>query len=261
VLSLDTGGVADAGAIVGARENGHFVRPMERFVVEAQTLIERAGAEILSIVVVGGGAAGFELALAAQHRLGRQGYVSLVADPSLLAGYPTRVVARGRNALKRRGVTVVEDECAEIDIGHVVLKGGARLRCDAAWITNGVAAPAWLAASGLTLDARGFVATEATLQSRSHPNVFAAGDVASRTDNPHPKSGVHAVRAGPVLALNLRRALAGSPLLPHEPPRRTLNLLSCGSRDAIACWGAWSAQGPWVWHWKDRIDRRFVGGH
>lgn len=258
VLSLNTGAVGNADAILGARENGQFVRPMEDFLIEAQTRIENAGVQPLSIVVVGGGAAGFELALAAQYRLARRGHVALVAD-ALLAGYPASVVARGREALKSRGVTLVEKECVQIDIAHVVLKGGARLRCDAAWITNGAAAPTWLAASGLALDGHGFVATGATLQSRSHPNVFAVGDVASRTDSPHPKSGVHAVRAGPALALNLRRALAGeSPLQRHAPPARTLNLLSCGSRDAIACWGNWSAQGAWVWRWKDRIDRRFV---
>jgi len=69
---------------------------------------------------------------------------------------------------------------------------------------------------------------------------------------------VHAVRAGPPLADNLRRAVGGAPLVAWQPPARTLNLLSCGRREAIASWGGWSAQGRWVWWWKDRIDRRFV---
>jgi pyridine nucleotide-disulfide oxidoreductase family protein len=258
LLSLDTGAVADADAIVGARENGRFVRPIAAFLGEVETLIERARGQVLSIVVVGGGAAGFELALAARHRLGNQTHVSLVAGVSLLAGYPAAVVARGRQVLKRRGVTLLEEECAQIDVAHVVLKSGTRLHCDAAWMTTGVAAPAWLAESGLTLDPRGFVATGPTLQCLSHANVFGTGDVASRTDAPHPKSGVHAVRAGAALARNLRLALAGGAPLPFQPPRRTLNLLSCGSQEAIACWADWSAHGGWVWRWKDYIDRRYV---
>jgi NADH dehydrogenase FAD-containing subunit len=231
---------------------------MATFVGEAEKLIERARTQVLSIVVVGGGAAGFELALAVKHRLGNQSHVSLVAGASLLGGYPTTVVARGRKTLERGGVAIVEEECVRIDAEHVVLKSGARLRCDAAWITSGSAAPAWLAASGLALDENGFVATGPTLQCTSHASVFAAGDLASRRDAPHPKSGVHAVRAGAALARNLRRALAGDAPLPYRPPSRTLNLLSCGSREAIASWGDWTAQGTWVWRWKDRIDRRYV---
>jgi selenide,water dikinase len=261
LLSLDTGAVADVDAIEGAREHGHFVRPLATFVGEAEKLIERARMQVLSIVVIGGGAAGFELALAARHRLGNQVHVVLVAGMSLLDGYPPAVVARGRQTLQRRDITIIEEECVRIVAEHAVLKSGARQRCDAAWITSGPAAPGWLAASGLAIDDRGFAATGPTLQCRSHASVFAAGDLASRSDAPHPKSGVHAVRAGAALARNLRRALAGEAPLPYRPPQRTLNLLSCGSRDAIASWGDWSAQGAWVWRWKDRIDRRYVARH
>jgi selenide,water dikinase len=140
----------------------------------------------------------------------------------------------------------------------VVLGGGGRLACDAPIVAIGSSAPAWLRDSGLALDADGFVATGATLQSGSHPEVFAAGDVASRVDAPRPRSGVYAVRAGPPLALNLRRFLAGGALQPYRPQPRALNLLSCGARYAIASWGPWSAEGRWVWWWKDRIDRGFV---
>jgi NADH dehydrogenase FAD-containing subunit len=122
-------------------------------------------------------------------------------------------------------------------------------------------APPWASSSGLALDPRGFIATGATLQSPSHPQVFAAGDVAARSDMTLPRSGVYAVRAGPALALNLRRFLAGGDLQPWKTSLRSLYLLSCGERRAIASWGPWCAEGRWVWHWKDRIDRRFVERH
>jgi hypothetical protein len=47
-------------------------------------------------------------------------------------------------------------------------------------------------------------------------------------------------------------------LMPHRPQARTLNLLACGDRRAIASYGGWSAQGRWAWWWKDRIDRGFI---
>jgi NADH dehydrogenase FAD-containing subunit len=69
---------------------------------------------------------------------------------------------------------------------------------------------------------------------------------------------VFAVRAGPALALNLRRKLAGGPLQPWQPKTSALYLLSCGGCRAIASWRRFGVQGRVVWAWKDWIDRRFV---
>lgn len=259
VLSIDIGPVMDRDAIVGAREHALFVRPIEHFILLSESLLALALQRSLSVVVIGAGAAGVELAMALQFRLGEQARVSVVTGgPPVLPTHPPSVQARALKALKRRGITVLEDSCTEIAAGHVLLGSGARLACDAPVLCIGTSAPTWLAGSGLALDDRGFVATRATLQSTSHPEVFAAGDVASREDALHPKSGVYAVRAGPALALNLRRFLAGGAVQPHLPAPRSLNLLTCGERYAIASWGEWSMQGRWVWWWKDRIDRGFV---
>lgn len=259
-LGIDTGAVMDRDSIPGAREHALFVRPVELFMQLLQPLLDLAARRTLSLVVVGAGAGGVELALALQYRLGERARVSLVTGGTPpLPNHPAPVQARAWRALKRSGVTVFEDSCAAIKAGHVLLGGGARLACDAPLLAIGASAPKWLAGSGLALDEQGFITTSATLQSTSHPHVFAAGDVASRSDAPRPRSGVYAVRAGPPLALNLRRFVAGGELVKYEPQRHALNLLSCGERRAIASWGNWSAEGRWAWWWKDRIDRGFVG--
>lgn len=259
-LSIDTGAVMERDSIPGAREHALFVRPIEGFMQLLQPLLALAERRTLSLVLVGAGAGGVELALALQHRLGARARVSLVTGGTPpLPNHPAPVRARALRALKRLGVTVFEDTCTAVEAGHVRLGSGARLACDAPLLALGASPPKWLAGSGLALDEQGFVATGATLQSLSHPQVFAAGDVASRNDAPRPRSGVYALRAGPPLALNLRRFVAGGELVKYEPQRHALNLLSCGERRAIASWGHWSAEGRWVWWWKDRIDRGFVG--
>ena len=134
-----------------------------------------------------------------------------------------------------------------------------RIAADAmVWVT-GAAPPAWLATSGLALNDIKFININKYLQSSNHAEVFAAGDCATVAGAVYPKSGVYAVRQGPLLAENLRRALnGGDALLDYTPQARALALISTGERHAIASWGPLSFHGNWVWRWKDRIDQAFM---
>ena len=263
LLSIDTGPVMDQGAIPGAREHGLFVRPIEDFVQGLKRVLKLASERPIDSVVIGGGAAGVELAMALAWRLesnaALDGRVALVAGAAgLLDGFPVGVRRKAAAALRRRRIAVFNENCSAIAADGVSLASGARLACEAPLLAIGTSAPRWLADSHLTLDERGFVATGPTLQSTSHDDVFAAGDVATRIDAPHPKSGVYAVRAGPPLAHNLCRYLERGELKTYAPQRRALYLLSLGERRALASWGRWSVEGHSVWRWKDRIDCKFV---
>jgi NADH dehydrogenase FAD-containing subunit len=247
-LSLDTEAATDRDAIPGAREHGLFLRPAEAFVSLWESMRELAERQPMCVVVVGGGVAGVEMALALHHRLGDRSRVSLVTGGGpVLPSHSGTMRQRVLRALKRRNVTLLEDACAEVSAGHLMLGGGTRVACDAAVMALAPCAPPWLRDAGLALDESGFVATGPTLQSRSHPEVFSAGDAPPR--------------AGAALALNLRRFLAGGQLQPWTAPPRSLQLLACGEQHAIAGWGAWSAEGRWAWRWKDRIDRGLLAAH
>lgn len=257
VLSVNTGPVQDAGRFGGGVP---ALRPIEDWL--ARTARRLADAPPRRVVVVGGGAAGFELALAWRHRLGVAADVVLVAGASgLLANYPAAVRRLGAQALADRGVRCIEGAAREIAADAVVTADGRIWPADEVVLAIGTVAPRWLQGSGLALAPDGGLATLPTLQSVSHPEVFAAGDVASRLDRPLPKSGVYAVRAGATLAANVLGRLAGRAPVPWDAPVRTLNLLSLGERSAIAAWGPLAVQGRWVWRWKDRIDRGFMARH
>jgi selenide, water dikinase len=128
------------------------------------------------------------------------------------------------------------------------------------WVTN-AAAPAWLKSSGLATNETGFIAVNNYLQSISHPQIFAAGDIASMVNYQLPKAGVFAVRQGLPLAQNLRLSSQGQTLKPYQPQSRYLSLIGTGDRRALAIYGKFAIAGiagGCLWHWKDRIDRQFM---
>ncbi len=260
VLSLDTG--SSAGEPAGAAEHVLRVRPVEQFLAGWERLREWAKrGEVRRIAVIGGGAAGVEVLLAMRHGLaGVAAEFALFSELPILAGHGGR----------RRMARILGERDVPVHSGRKVLaagknglelEGGERFEAQAAVWATGAYAPSWIARSGLATDARGFIAVSDTLQSRSRPEIFAAGDVATVTGGPTLKSGVFAVRQGPVLARNLRRALAGEAPERFRSPARSLALISCGDRYAVASWGGLALEGAWVWRWKDRIDRRFVEGY
>lgn len=266
-LSIDTGAIIDRqrleAEMPGAAARALIVRPIEAFAALWPQVLELAQQQTVSLAVIGAGAAGLELVFAAEQRL--RGACPAGASFTLVTGgaepaanYPEGVRRRVLRRLKARGITVLREPCTGVDKDVLHLGSGARLACNVPILAIGTHAPVWLQGSGLALTESGHVQVNAFQQSTSHPNVFAAGDVATRADAPHPKSGVYAVRAGPVLAHNLMAAHRGQPLKPWRPPQRTLNLLSCGAGHAIASWGPLHAEGGWVWRWKDRIDRGFM---
>ena len=265
LLSIDTGPLPAIDQLPGSAEHGLPVRPIEHFVLAWPGLVDRmlGRCRRFDLVILGSGAGGVELALAAQYRAMTDGWshvhVTLVGSDELplegSAGGARRRVAR---ILAQRGLTWLgERRAVRLEASEIEFERGPSLGFDACLVVTGAAAPAWPRAAGLATDERGFIRVGRTLQSVSHPHVFAAGDVAAYVDA-RPKSGVYAVKAGPVLSENLRAVCEGRAPRGWTPQRRALYLISTGGRYAIALWGPWSAGGAWVWAWKDRIDRAFV---
>ena len=265
VLSIDTGASMEPEQmdllIPGSKLHALFVRPIESFAAGWLQLCATAAERVMRIAVVGAGAGGVELALAIRHRLPTCELTLFSGGREPAPHHSRRVQQRVGQALERSGVTLVRRSCITISPEALLLDDGSLHECDTVIMANGARPPAWLDASALALDERGFIAVDENLRSVSDPNVFAAGDVAGRADRPRPKSGVQAVRQAPVLADNLLAALAttGRRLTRYDAPSRTLNLISCGNQYAIASWGGTSFEGRWVWRWKDRIDRKYVG--
>ncbi len=272
VLSLNIGSTPNFNGISGAEEFTTPVKPINNFVDRWQLLVERVADSPgpHRIGVVGAGAGGTELLLAAQYRLGnllaRRGQGTERVEFHLISKSET-ILPRFGDAVRRhfervlaaRGVTVhTGAEAVGVAPGAITVTGGKTIELEEIlWVTAAVA-PTWLGDSGLDVDEAGFVQVSDALQSTSHGDVFAAGDIATVVNHPRPKAGVFAVRQGPPLTKNLRRVLVGRPARKFSPQRAFLVLISTGDKRAVAAKWGWSAEGRWVWKWKDWIDRRFM---
>ncbi len=264
LLSLDIGSAPRESEVPGAAEHAVPVKPIAQFARQWEALLARArDLPRLRLVVVGGGAGGVELALAAHHRLGRvcagAVEIQLVTRDGLLPTHNRGVRRRFERLFAARGIPVYADATVvRVEPGLLICADSRRLPFDEAlWVTAAGAAP-WLAETGLPLTADGFVVIDETLRSPADPCIFAAGDVAAMPSHRREKAGVYAVRQGPPLAANLRRALAGKALRRAVPQRRALALIGTGDRRAVASRGPLAAEGAYLWRLKDWIDRRWI---
>ena len=257
LLSINIG--SETALPVHSANNLIPIRPLERLLAAWPTILAAAQQGDYQLAVLGGGAAGIELALAIQYAFqqkGTEAQVHLIA-PKLLADHAATVQKRVQQQLEQAGVQVHSAK-ASIENGVLFLETGKVIQAQQILAATGAKAPVWLASSGLTVDSQGYIAVNAQHQSRSHANIFAAGDCSSREDLNFRRSGVHAVYAGKVLAHNLPAFINQQSLQSYHPKKRSLYLLATGPKHAIASWGSWSASGAWVWRWKNHIDQNFM---
>lgn len=268
ILSIDTGGAPRLTNVIGAAEYTTPVKPVANFYARWQLLERRFGpaTQAMQIAVVGAGAGGFEIALAVNHRLQSlcnsnnvKHKIHWIIRDQILPEFPPSAQKAAAIACGRAGVEVHRGfDVIAVTANSITARAGQILKVDdVLWCTAAQAA-AWPAQSTLGCDDSGFITINDGLQSTSHHNVFAAGDVAAQINHPRPRAGVFAVRQGPVLFENLQRAMLQQPLKQYQPQQRFLTLLSTGDRHAIATRGAVSISGKWVWQWKHWIDRAFM---
>jgi selenide, water dikinase len=269
VASLDIGATVRGRELPGVRAHALATRPIRSFVDRLDAALAsvraRRGAAALRVVVVGGGAAGVELSLTLDARLraaGASPMLALLTDAAeLLPGASRRLAHAAAAELRRRGVRVrLGVRAARVEPDRVWLVGEAEPEpADLTLWATGAAPLPLLAEVAAPRDEQGFLRVRDTFQCLGHDDLFAAGDCATLEGHPWvPKAGVYAVRAGPILTVNLRAQLGGGPLRRYRPQRDFLALLNLGGRRALGGkWGV-AVRGRAVWRLKDAIDRRFV---
>lgn len=272
-LSINIGSTPNRSQISGRTDRLIPVKPIDIFLQHLDRIEHHVteDGQPLRLGVIGAGAAGVEVLLALKQRLAHgleqghevaeQGFEFHLFNSAdtILPTHNVRVQRYFRQHLSGEGVVVHDDfEVVALEQEDVISRSGEHVAVDEVILTTSAAPQGWPGRAGLQVDDRGFIAVNEFLQSCSHPEIFATGDIATFMPSPSEKAGVFAVRQGRPLAENLRRSVANRPLKPYRAQKKWLALLACGDRYAVASRGHFFARGRWVWRWKDHIDRQFM---
>ncbi|MCC7013165.1 MAG: FAD-dependent oxidoreductase [Planctomycetes bacterium] len=255
-LSLDLGASPRREFIPGLeRERVIPARPFSRLAGVRERLLARDAPKL--VVVLGGGAAGCEIAANVKACREQTAVVLVDAAPRLFAGtragklLESALLARGVALILGRRVVGAQGDALQLDDQSVV-------RFDLLINASGAAPSRLNQSSGLLLDERGAVLVDTTLQSVKDPRVFAVGDCATRRGTWPQKNAVHAQREGHVLFENLRRVIDGRAPVHCVWPERTLQILDLGDGSGVALYGSWAHRSRAMLWWKRARDRRWL---
>jgi len=204
---------------------------------------------LATVVIGGGGATGVELAgelaeilpeAASRHGLStvRPAVLLIEAGPAILAGSSPQLVAKATGILADLGVQVrtnaaiaaVTEKGFQLQDGQLVT-GGVFI-----W-AGGVKAPALVADSELPTGHNGRVKVDQYLRVLDHPEIYAAGDLASvtdpRTGHVLPALAQVALEEGETVARNLEAELKSRPLETFTFQNKGF-VVSVGTRRGVA---------------------------
>ncbi len=266
-VSFNIGSLAAGSTAPGVRRHVQLVKPISRAVELKDEVLELAcqGRRRVPISVVGGGAAGVEVALAVDRLLRDRGVSPEVtlweASGGILREYPRWFRRRAESILERRGISLRLDARVEaVQSASVRVKHeGQQASALTVWLA-GAAAPPLFRESGLAVDDRGFLLVDDRLRCVEDDRLFGAGDCVTPAHYPEtPKAGVYAVREAPVLWKNLDAAIQGKqPESRYRPQGQFLSILNTCDGKALLHYKGLVSHSRWAWWLKDWIDRRFV---
>ena len=176
-----------------------------------------------------------EMAFALRHAFKGSAVTLITGGAQAGQGLAPALQSCLQSALRKRHITVLREGASAIAPGEVTLQSGARLACDVPLLLLTPHLPDWLSQSGLALDERHQVQTDAALRSASHSFVFvnaqAPADNARRL-----LQGLRGVMAGRLAAA------AALPNSHHQLGKNAVHRIHCGDGRAIVAWRQWAVE-------------------
>jgi len=275
ILSINIGSrTLGTCSVPGVEKWAILTRPMNLFIEKLAALEDQLKHKEgpVQLLVVGSGVSGIELICSLKYRLLSkfpQGVVATLVDKNAAVATaiqpPYKAVAQKN--LERYDIQAmfncrVRQVCGP---GDLELEDGRHIRGDIViWATGPEPQPL---ETGLDSCHRGFIKVKQSLQVMDFDNIFAGGDCVTMQGMPHgfpPKTGVHAVQEGPILALNViacaKARLFDLPisLMLYEPSADLLQLVNFGDGRGLATKYGMTFSGKWTYELKSYQDKRLI---
>ena len=213
------------------------------------------------VVVIGGGVAGCELAMAMAYALQAKGIsprVTVIELGSQISGVGSKVQHQILMAMANLGIVIKTGlKVVGVTENQVLLDGHQPIAATLCVGAAGGVAQDWITQTNLP-QKDGFIKVSSDLGVVGDDALFAVGDCALMANGLLPKAGVFAVRAAPILHHNMRATLTGRKRNHWKPQKKYLKLISVGEKSAIAEKMGVAIAGRLMWLWKNKIDRAFM---
>lgn len=262
VVSFNTGSFVPLDLFENSTETVYPVKPIVNLLKARKAIFDRIKAGAPHLVVVGGGAAGFELSGNIERLVRRNGgraLITLVAGRKLLPDFPEKARRLALESLTERGVEVIEGARVErADGGTLVLSDGRTIPFDLVFPAVGVRSYPIFENSGLPTAQDGALLVTRRLHSIAYPNIFGGGDCVTLEDRKLDRVGVYAVRQNDILRKNLLVALEGGTMETFSPQDVYMLIFNPGDGTGLFVRKSWVWKGKSAFWLKDYIDRSFM---
>lgn len=243
-------------------DNLFTVKPIFNLLKARNTLLHGLADRELRLTVVGGGAAGTEIAgnlWRLVQNTGGKASITCIAGSRLMKGFPAKARKIALRSFERRGIRVVEQvRAGSMDNQSTTLSDGRIIEHDFAFVATGVTPSPLFHESRIPVGEDGGMLVNSRLQSIRYPELFGGGDCINLDGHPLQKVGVYAVRENPVLFHNIHAALGNGSMIDFDPGGAYLLIFNLGDDRAI--FWKWNIvfDGNLAFQLKNYIDKRFM---
>lgn len=214
-------------------ENVSPVKPMSKLLNLREKIVSGS---VQKLLIIGGGAAGCELAMNLSHpeSVPRPQITIIDKNDRLLSTFPKKLSSQVTSILNKRRVTIMTGKKS---LSSLIKK------FDETILASGNQPASVSIDHNFEIGAQHRILTKETLQIKRNPTVFAAGDMADVNGENYQQIGVHAVKQGIVLRKNIKAAILGESLTDYKPYFTNPLIFSNGPDSAFYIINRWVWRG------------------